>query len=193
MHARALAAGLAFLATLGACAPEGGPGAGGARSEAAIAAEEACRAALVEYHGIRDVRILGSEALEGGARRVRGSVLVSSEGKREVWACTAAADGSAGGIDYVGPDTAAAPASPTAAAIPDVGFSPDVPTAAVEACVAALEARSAGPIDVVGTVAEAGGSAVYMEHGRARAPWQCRVAASGADPALEFLGDEGTL
>ena len=193
MHARALAAGLAFLASLGACAPEDGPGAGGARSEAAIAAEKACRAALVEYHGIRDVRILGSEALDGGARLVRGSVLVSSEGKREIWACTAAADGTAGGIDYVAPDVAAAPAAPTAEGIPDVGFSPDVPTAAVEACVAALEAQGAGPIDVVGTEVSGPANAVWMEQGRARAPWKCLVAASGANPALEFLGDEGTL
>jgi hypothetical protein len=85
------------------------------------------------------------------------------------------------------------PAPPMSAqpAPPDVGFSPDVTNAAVDACRSALDAQTDGAVEVTGTEFSQANSAVYMVVGANRAPWQCLVSNDGRGAEMMFLGSEG--
>jgi hypothetical protein len=85
------------------------------------------------------------------------------------------------------------PAPPLASqpAPPEVGFSPDVTNAAVEACRRELDAQTDGAVEVTGTEFSQANSAVYMVVGANRAPWQCLVSNDGRGAELMFIGNEG--
>ena len=115
-----LAASTGLVAILAACAPPPSGGAStGAGGISQSAGENACRAALADFHSVDDVRIVSSEPYQGGGRFARGSVIANFQtGKRELWQCIAYADGSTGEISYLGddPDTAGGGADPEVAA-----------------------------------------------------------------------------
>lgn len=97
------------------------------------------------------------------------------------------------------PTAAAQPSQAPAAqpAPPQVGFSPDVSNAAVNACRDALDAETDGGVDVTGTGTgtefSQANSTVYMVVGDNRAPWGCLVSNGGEGAELTFIGTEGTL
>lgn len=98
----------AVALTFGACVVQAPPnnqgGGGGNRPDNAAAAEEACRAALVAYHNVNDVRVIGSEPYQGRARYVRASVRAGAGGKREIWQCIAYRGGRTGELQYLSDD-----------------------------------------------------------------------------------------
>lgn len=88
---------------------------------------------------------------------------------------------------------APAPQQPQAESpIPNIGMSPDVSNAAVEACSNALDAQTEGTIEVVASEFSQANSAVYMVVGPLRGPWRCLVANDGRGPELMFIGSEGS-
>jgi hypothetical protein len=79
----------------------------------------------------------------------------------------------------------------SASPIPDVGMSPDVSNAAVDACRRKLDAETDGNIDIVASEFSQANSAVYMVVGTNRAPWRCLVSNDGKGAELMFLGKDG--
>lgn len=103
-HTLRFAALSAVALALGGCAVQAPPadGGGSAAATGSVAAmEEACRNALVDFHGTRDIVVLGSEPYQGGGRFVRAGVGQT----REVWQCIALADGSTVDIQYLSDGT----------------------------------------------------------------------------------------
>lgn len=90
-------------------------------------------------------------------------------------------------VHATGPTDNTATASP----IPDIGMSPDVSNAAVEACMGALDAQTDGNVEVVASEFSQANSAIYMVVGPQRAPWQCLVANDGRNPELMYIGRDG--
>ena len=92
-----------------------------------------------------------------------------------------------------------APAQPSAPALapqpspPDVGFSPDVSNAAVDACRRAVDAQTDGAVEVTGTEFSQANNAVYLVVGANRAPWRCLVSNDGRVAEVMFIGSEGAL
>lgn len=74
---------------------------------------------------------------------------------------------------------------------PDVGFSPDVTNASVNACRNAVDAQTDGAVEVVGTEFSQANNVVYMRVGPQRAPWRCLVSPSGQIAEVMFVGSEG--
>lgn len=90
--------------------------------------------------------------------------------------------------------TPSQPSQPaTSSPIPNVGFSPDVSNAAVQACQNLLSSQTDGGVEVVGTEFSQANSVVYMTVGPQKAPWRCLVSANGTNPSVEFMGSEGAL
>lgn len=91
-------------------APSGSVSSSGVTSSVTsrVAAEQACRNALVNFHGVSDVTVLGSEPYQGGGRFVRASVRAGTGNQREVWQCIAYANGSTGELEYLGADSGVA-------------------------------------------------------------------------------------
>jgi hypothetical protein len=93
--------------------------------------------------------------------------------------------------------TPAAPSTPSpsvpnpALFPPNVGFSPDVTNAAVDACRNAVDAQTDGSVDVVGSEFSQAASVVYMLVGPQRAPWRCLVSNDGRVSEVMFVGSEG--
>jgi hypothetical protein len=84
------------------------------------------------------------------------------------------------------------PSQPTASQVPNVGMSPDVTQAAIDACKAALSKENQGvAIEVTGTEFSQANSAVYMALGPQRAPWRCLVGNDGRGAEVMFMGSEG--
>ncbi len=86
------------------------------------------------------------------------------------------------------------PPPQAASQAPNVGMSPDVTQAAIDACKAALakEAQNTA-IEVTGTEFSQANSAVYMALGPQRAPWRCLVGNDGRGAEVMFMGSEGAL
>jgi hypothetical protein len=86
------------------------------------------------------------------------------------------------------------PSPPAASQVPNVGMSPDVTQAAIDACKAALAKENQGvAIEVTGTEFSQANSAVYMTLGPQRAPWRCLVGNDGRGAEVMFMGSEGAL
>lgn len=76
---------------------------------------------------------------------------------------------------------------------PNVGMSPDVSDAAINACRNALDAQTDGAIEVVGSEYSEANVLVYMVVGPQRAPWRCFTANDASYADVEFVGSEGAL
>lgn len=74
---------------------------------------------------------------------------------------------------------------------PNVGFSPDVTTTALNACRAAVDAQTEGRVETVGTEFSQAASAVYLVVGPQRAPWRCLTSNDGKVSEVMFVGSEG--
>lgn len=91
-------------------------------------------------------------------------------------------------------ETGSAPTGASASSnpmFPDVGYSPDVSNAAVDACRDAVDGQTDGAVDVVGSEFSQANSTVYMLVGPQRAPWRCLVSNDGEVAEVMFVGSEG--
>lgn len=75
--------------------------------------------------------------------------------------------------------------------VPRVGFSPDVSTAALSACRAAVDAQTEGRVEAIGSEFSQAASAVYFVVGPQRAPWRCLTSNDGSVSEVMFIGSEG--
>ena len=73
----------------------------------------------------------------------------------------------------------------------DLGMSPDVRNAAVDACRDALDAQTDGAVQVVGSDFSQANSAVYTYVGAKGAPWRCLVSNEVRGTDLISMGSEG--
>jgi malic enzyme len=99
----------------------------------------------------------------------------------------AAAAALAGCVEETGSTTASNPM------FPNVGFSPDVSSVAVNACRNAVDAQTDGAVEVVGSEFSQANNAVYLVVGAQRAPWRCLVSSDGVVDEVMFVGSEGSL
>jgi hypothetical protein len=178
-----LAASTGLVAILAACAPPPGSGSAGAGGISQAAGENACRAALADFHSVDDVRIVSSEPYQGGGRFVRGSVIANFQtGKRELWQCIAYADGRTGEISYLADDPNAA------------GGGADPEVAAQDACRRAVRQETGNPnVSILGSEFSEAGTRVIIGVGPQQAAWECFAYRDGSTGGIMFLGDEGTL
>lgn len=89
--------------------------------------------------------------------------------------------------------TQPAPAVSAQPAPPDVGFSPDVSNAALDACRREVDAQTDGAVEVTGSEFSQAASAVYLVVGPQRAPWRCLASNDGRVDEVMFIGSEGSL
>ncbi len=93
--------------------------------------------------------------------------------------------------DSIGTSTSATPPTSANPMFPDVGFSPDVSNAAVDACRNAVDAQTDGNVDIVGSEFSQAASVVYLTVGPQRAPWRCLAGNDGTVDEVMFVGSEG--
>ena len=93
--------------------------------------------------------------------------------------------------DTVGTPTSATPPTSANPMFPDVGFSPDVSNAAVDACRNAVDAQTDGAVDIVGSEFSQAASVVYLTVGPQLAPWRCLAGNDGTVDEVMFVGSEG--
>lgn len=158
---------------LAACTSTGDSGgATGAISQSA--GEQACRSALVDFHGMGDVRVVSSEPYQGGGRFVRASVLAGSSGQRELWQCIAYADGSTGELQYLGQDT-------SGGADDGLSGTPDQFSRMEQPCIAQaarFTGVSQGAITITDRIRTGGGPILTLS--AAGTPYTCRLEDDGS-------------
>lgn len=143
------------------------------------AAEQACVKAVQRETNNSDVVVMGSDMSQAGTL-----VQVGIGPDRAPWQCIAYADGSTGGIEFLGQDGG--------------GVSPEAEAAAIQgkadaeaACLAAVAAETTNT-DVALLSSEyqdAGGLLVRVGIGPDRAPWRCTVFGDGSIEGVMFEGE----
>lgn len=138
--------------------------------------EQACLAAVSRETNNGDVMVMGSDFSQAGTM-----VQVGVGPDRAPWQCIAYADGSTGGIEYLGQDGGSAPVAPM----------DDNPTALAEgACLAAVSATTANPeVQVLSSEFSEAGTLVMIGVGPDRAPWKCIGYSDGSTGGIEFQGE----
>lgn len=158
--------------------------AGAASSDVSQAAIDACVAA-VKGQTEGDLAVLSTEFSEANSM-----VMVGVGANKAPWKCLVGNDGKGAEISFAGGD---GDGVEPAAAEPPAASSSDVSQAAIDACVAAVDAETDGDVAVLSTEFSEANSMVMVGVGADKAPWKCLVGNDGKGAEISFAGDEGAL